>query len=94
MTNALTQGAHQTPFSRDRITARYCAFLVLINVTTTPEAEWIAPRQITEAFPWGGAPRYMIRDSDRIWRRRHTPMVSHGHSGKTDCTGVPVANSF
>src|SRR5260370_38057712 len=26
MTNALTQGAHQTPLSRDRITARYRAF--------------------------------------------------------------------
>jgi hypothetical protein len=36
-----------------------------INVTTSPTAEWIA-RQITEAFPWDGAPRYMIRD--RIFR--------------------------
>jgi transposase InsO family protein len=24
-------------------------------------------RQITEAFPWDGAPRYMIRDRDRIY---------------------------
>jgi transposase InsO family protein len=40
--------------------------LVWINVTTNPTAEWIA-RQITEAFPWGGAPRYMIRDRDRIY---------------------------
>src|ERR1700731_4544784 len=30
--------------------------LVWINVTTNPTAEWIA-RQITEAFPWDGAPR-------------------------------------
>jgi hypothetical protein len=29
--------------------------LVWINVTTNPTAEWIA-RQITEAFPWDGAP--------------------------------------
>jgi hypothetical protein len=29
-------------------------------------AEWIA-RQITEAFPWDGAPGYMIRDRDRIY---------------------------
>src|SRR5260370_9314 len=28
--------------------------------------EWVA-RQITEAFPWDGAPRYMIRDRDRIY---------------------------
>jgi transposase InsO family protein len=40
--------------------------LVWINVTTSPTAEWIA-RQITEAFPWDGAPRYMIRDRDRIY---------------------------
>ena len=41
--------------------------LVWIGVTTNPTAEWVA-RQITEAFPWNGAPRYMIRDRDRILR--------------------------
>jgi transposase InsO family protein len=40
--------------------------LVSINVTTNPTAEWVA-RQITEAFPWDVAPRYMIRDRDRIY---------------------------
>src|SRR6201990_3680521 len=40
--------------------------LVWINVTNNPTAEWIA-RQITEAFPWDGAPRYMVRDRDRIY---------------------------
>src|SRR6266481_2428114 len=35
--------------------------LAWINVTTNPTAEWIA-RQITEAFPWNEAPRYLIRD--------------------------------
>jgi hypothetical protein len=40
--------------------------LVWINVTTNPTAEWVA-RQITEAFPWDGAPGYMIRDRDRIY---------------------------
>src|SRR5258707_3618660 len=40
--------------------------LVWINVTTNPTADWIA-RQITEAFPWNEAPRYMIRDRDRIY---------------------------
>jgi Integrase core domain len=40
--------------------------LVWINVTTNPTAKWIA-RQITEAFPWDMAPRYMIRDRDRIY---------------------------
>ena len=40
--------------------------LVWINATATPTAEWVA-RQITEAFPWNEAPRYMIRDRDRIY---------------------------
>ena len=41
--------------------------LVWINVTTNPTAEWIA-HQIREAFPWDEAPRYLIRDRDRIYR--------------------------
>src|SRR3979490_184050 len=40
--------------------------LVWINVTTNPPAGGGA-RQITEAFPWDGAPGYMIRDRDRIY---------------------------
>ena len=40
--------------------------LVWINVTTNPTAEWIA-RQLTEAFPWNEAPRYLIRDRDRVY---------------------------
>ena len=37
--------------------------LVWTNVTRHPTADWIA-RQITEAFPWNDAPRYLIRDRD------------------------------
>ena len=40
--------------------------LIWINVTANLTAEWVA-RQITEAFPWNEAPRYMIRDRDRIY---------------------------
>src|SRR5216684_8169315 len=40
--------------------------LAWISVTTNPTADWVA-RQITEAFPWNDAPRYMIRDRDRIY---------------------------
>jgi hypothetical protein len=40
--------------------------LVWINVTSHPTAEWIA-RQITEAFPWDEAPRYLIRDRDQVY---------------------------
>jgi hypothetical protein len=37
--------------------------LVWANVTANPTAEWIA-RQITAAFAWDEAPRYLIRDRD------------------------------
>jgi transposase InsO family protein len=40
--------------------------LVWINVTAHPTDDWVA-RQIAEAFPWNEAPRYMIRDCDRIY---------------------------
>jgi len=40
--------------------------LVWINVTAHPTAEWVA-RQMTEAFPWNEAPRYMIRDRNCIY---------------------------
>jgi Integrase core domain len=36
---------------------------VSFGVTTNPTAEWIS-RQITEAFQWDHAPRYLIRDRD------------------------------
>jgi hypothetical protein len=40
--------------------------LVSLTVTAHPTAEWIA-QQITEAFPWNEAPRYLVRDGDRIY---------------------------
>src|SRR5215470_8621233 len=40
--------------------------LVWVNVTPHPTADWIA-RQITEAFPWNEAPRYLIRDRDQVY---------------------------
>ena len=40
--------------------------LVWINVTAHPSADWIA-QQITEAFPWDEAPRYLIRDRDAVY---------------------------
>ena len=46
---------------------------VSFGVTTNPTAEWIS-LQITEAFPWDSAPRYLIRDRDTeygpIFRQR------------------------
>ncbi|MFZ0888440.1 MAG: integrase core domain-containing protein [Candidatus Binataceae bacterium] len=34
-----------------------------LNVTQHPTAAWLS-RQITEAFPWDTAPRYLLRDRD------------------------------
>src|ERR1700681_1070108 len=68
--------------------------LVWINATTNPTAEWVA-RQITEAFPWDGAPRYMSRDRDRIYgtvvRRRLRAM---GIRDKPIAPASPWQNGF
>ena len=40
--------------------------LVWTAVTANPTAEWVA-RQITEAFPWNDAPKYLIRDRDAVY---------------------------
>jgi transposase InsO family protein len=40
--------------------------LLCIAVTINPTAEWLAC-QITEAFPWERAPKYLIRDNDRAF---------------------------
>ena len=40
--------------------------LLSTAVTRNPTAEWLA-RQITEAFPWDSAPKYLIRDNDRAF---------------------------
>jgi len=68
--------------------------LVWINVTTNPTAEWVA-RQLTEAFPWDGAPRYMIRDRDQIYgavvtRRLH----AMGIRDKPTAPASPWQNGF
>ena len=68
--------------------------LVWINVTTSPTAEWIA-RQLTEAFPWNEAPRYLIRDRDCIYgtvvmRRIH----AMGIRDKSTAPASPWQNGF
>ena len=40
--------------------------LLWLGVTAHPSAEWIA-RQLTEACGWHQAPRYILRDRDRVY---------------------------
>jgi hypothetical protein len=67
--------------------------LVWMNVTRHPTAEWIT-QQITEAFPWDEAPRYLIRGRDGIYgvKRSHadcapwafgTSRLQRDHHGRT-----------
>ena len=56
--------------------------LVRISVTANPTAQWIAG-QVTEAFPWAEAPRYLLRDRDgsfgEAYTRRIRAMGIHDH---------------
>ena len=68
--------------------------LVWINVTAHPTAEWVA-RQITEAFPWNEAPRYMIRDRDCIYRAVVTRRLrAMGIRNKPITPASPWQNGF
>ena len=44
------------------------------NVTAHPTAEWTA-QQLRNAFPWESAPRYLLRDRDRIFGDNFTRQV-------------------
>ena len=68
--------------------------LVWINVTRHPTAEWIA-RQITEAFPWAEAPRYLIRDRDRVYGAAVTRRLrAMGIRDKPIAPASPWQNGF
>jgi putative transposase len=44
------------------------------GVTAHPTAEWTA-QQLREAFPWDSAPRYLLRDRDRIFGKDFVDQV-------------------
>jgi hypothetical protein len=71
-----------------------CRDLVWNNVTTNPTAEWIAG-QLTEALPWDEAPRYLIRDRDRIYGSIVTRrMRAMGIRDKPTASASPWQNGF
>ena len=48
--------------------------IVHLGVTLHPTAEWTV-QQLREAFPWDSAPRYLLRDRDRIFGREFVEQV-------------------
>ena len=48
--------------------------LLWFAVTRHPTAEWLA-QQIVEAFPWGTAPTYLVRDNDGAYGQAFTSRV-------------------
>ena len=54
--------------AHDRRRIVHCA------VTAHPTAEWTA-HQLREAFPWDTAPRYLLRDRDRIFGKEFVDQV-------------------
>jgi transposase InsO family protein len=55
-------------------------------VTAHPTAEWTA-QQLREAFPWDSAPRFLLRDRDRIFGSGFTEQV--GGFGIEEVLGSP-----
>jgi transposase InsO family protein len=68
--------------------------LALVNVTRHPTAKWIA-QQITKAFPWNEAPRYLIRDQDGIYGNTVTRQLrAMGIRDKPSAPGSPWQNGY
>jgi transposase InsO family protein len=68
--------------------------LIWISVIANPTAKW-APRQITDAFPWDEAPRYLIRDRDRIYGSVVTRRLrAMGIRDKPTAPASPWQNGF
>ena len=48
--------------------------IIHFGVTAHPTAEWTA-QQVREGFPWDSAPRYLLRDRDRIFGKEFVEQV-------------------
>jgi hypothetical protein len=65
--------------------------ILRLGVTAHPTAEWIS-RQLTEAYGWNVAPRYIIRDRDAVYGDvfiRRLP--GDEHSGSANRAAIAVA---
>jgi hypothetical protein len=65
--------------------------LLWFAVIRQPTAAWLA-EQIVEAFPWGTAPSYLIRDNDGTYGADlHRPTAGNGNSGSPDIAEIALA---
>ena len=70
--------------------------IVLLTVTGEPTAMWLA-QQITEAFPWDSAPKFLIRDNDvkfgGVFKRRVRAMgIRDRPTGIVRLNGLDLQN--
>jgi transposase InsO family protein len=64
------------------------------GVTAHPTAEWTA-QQLREAFPWDSAPRFLLRDRDRIFGSGFTePVEELGMEEVLGAPGVPQPRAY
>jgi len=62
--------------------------------TAHPTAEWTA-QQLREAFPWDSAPRFLLRDRDRIFGSGFTQQVEEfGIEEVLGAPGVPQQRAY
>src|SRR5919199_6875463 len=68
--------------------------IIHVAVAQHPTADWLA-RQITEAFPWNSAPRYLLRDRDAAYgqrfRRRVQTILSSSMSATCGVSWLPTS---
>ena len=67
--------------------------IVQVNVTAHPTAAWTA-QQLREAWPWDIAPRFIIRDRDRIYgEESRRTMQADGRRRSADGASFSLAES-
>ena len=63
-------------------------------MTAHPTAEWTA-QQLREAFPWDNAPRFLLRDRDRIFGSDFTKQVEElGIEEVLGAAGAPQQRAY
>jgi putative transposase len=62
-------------------------------VTEHPTAAWLS-RQVTEAFPWDAAPRYLLRDRDASYGQHFRRRVDAMGSQKSSWHRAPWQNAY